>query len=572
MRRVSVLFATALALLLAAPASAAGGDVLVSNGSPTGPFSQNKQNEPAMAIDANHPSIVVAGSNDEIDEEACNAGDPTRCPFTAGIGVSGFYYSSDSGKSWTQPTYTGWTARNCLGPAVCTPVVGSIGTLPWYFENGLVADGDPAMAFGPQPGPNGFSWANGSRLYYANLTSNFPGKSTFNGFEAIGVSRTDNAAAAAAGTKSAWMPPVLVSMQSSTTFSDKEQVWADNASSSRFFGNVYICWASFRGQEKSAHASPAPLLVAVSTDGGSTWTQHLVSPAANNGERNPMDGCTVRTDSHGNAYVFGVGTSSSGDHLPFEMMTVSNDGGATWSTQTPVAGPVNQPGLFDPVIGRPTIDGIAGARSDLAPAPSVDIANGAPSGADATDRIVMSYVSGTIDAIHVFFTESANKGATWSTPRAVETGAKDRGYYTAPAISPNGKDVYVVYDAFTTPYRTNTSDPRNLVGVLLHAAVGASGTGAFTEVHRGANGDPRGTSQNGLTAEFLGDYVYAAATRTYGAAVWNDARNAVDCPAIDAWRMFLRTGGTTVPRPAPQHDCPSLSFGNSDIFGFTTAP
>ena len=572
MRRVSVLFATALALLLAAPASAAGGDVLVSNGSPTGPFSQNKQNEPAMAIDANHPNVVVAGSNDEIDEEACNAGDPTRCPFTAGIGVSGFYYSSDSGKSWTQPTYTGWTARNCLGPAVCAPAVGSIGTLPWYFENGLISDGDPAMAFGPKPGTNGaFSWANGSRLYYANLTSNFPGTSTFNGFEAIGVSRTDDAAAAAAGVKSAWMAPVLVSHQSSTTFSDKEQVWADNASSSPFFGNVYICWASFRGQEKSANAAPAPLLVAVSSDGGSTWTQHLVSPAANNGQRNPMDGCTVRTDSHGNAYVFGVGTSSSGGHLPFEMMTVSNDGGSTWSAQSPVAGPVNQPGVFDPVLGRPTIDGIAGARSDLAPAPSVDIANGAPEGSGATDRIVMSYVSGTIDNIHVFFTESADRGATWSSPRAIETGSLDRGYYTAPAISPDGSTVYVVYNAFTTPYRTNTTDPRALVGVFLQASVGASGTGAFREVHRGASGDPRGSSQNNLVGEFLGDYVYAAATRTYGAAVWNDARNAADCPAVDAWRMFLRTGGTTVPRPAPQQDC-AANFGNSDIFGFTTAP
>ena len=77
-------------------------------------------------------------------------------------------------------------------------------------------------------------------------------------------------------------------------------------------------------------------------------------------------------------------------------MSVSTNGGRTWSPATPVVGPVTQPGAFDPVQGRPTIDGVAGARSDLAPAPSVDIANGAPTGADATDRIVMTYVSGTL--------------------------------------------------------------------------------------------------------------------------------------------------------------------------------
>src|SRR5205814_10643761 len=73
-------------------------------------------------------------------------------------------------------------------------------------------------------------------------------------------------------------------------------------------------------------------------------------------------------------------------------------------------------------------------------------------------------------------------------------------------------------------------------------------------------------SQNNLVGEFLGDYVYAVATRTYGAAVWNDTRNAADCPAIDAWRQALATGDTSVPRPAPQQQCPP-TFGNSDIFG-----
>jgi len=552
-------------------------DTKVSVGSPASPFSQNKQNEPAIAVDANHPNILVAGANDNIDMEACNAGNDTTCPFTPSVGVSAPYFSFDNGTTWAQPTYTGLSARNCLGVVGnsdpgCTATTGPIGTLPHYAENGLVADGDPGVAFGPSPDSSGkFSWSTGSRLYYSNLTSNVgtsKSEQTFNGFEAIAVSHTDNVQAAARGDASVWSDPVLVSKQSSTTFSDKSQIWADNASSSPFFGTVYVCWAAFVGQEKG-NAAPAPLEVAVSHDGGVTWQQRPISAAANNGQRNPPDGCTIRTDSKGIAYLFGVGTVSSQGKDAFELMSTSTNGGSTWSKPTPVAGPVTQPGLFDPVLGRPTIDGIAGARSDLAPAPSVDIANGAPTGAGATNRIVMTYVSGDITAPHVFFTESTNGGVAWSTPRAIES-AGDRGIYTAPAISPNGTDVYVVYNAFTTPYRTNTSDPRSLVGVVLHADSSANpgtATGAFSSLHRSPPGDPRGSSQNNLQGEFLGDYVYAAATNTYGAAVWNDTRFAPDCPKMDAYRMSLETGGS-VPTPAPEQDCPA-TFGNSDIFGGT---
>src|SRR5262249_2966884 len=162
-----------------------------------------------VAIDPHDPSVVAAGVNEEIDMESCAAGDPSTCPFTQGVGVSGVYFSFDSGNTWTQPTmYTGWTARDCLGPAACTPHVGSIGTLPHYFEAGLVSDGDPAVAFGPRPGPGGtFSWSNGSRLYYGNLTSNFGATrklETFRGFEAIAVSTTDDVRSAATNHDSAW--------------------------------------------------------------------------------------------------------------------------------------------------------------------------------------------------------------------------------------------------------------------------------------------------------------------------------------------------------------------------------
>ena len=563
----AVLASVATALTGAAVAYAAPSDVLVSTGSPVTPFSQNKQNEPAVAIDAHAPNVVVAGSNDEIDDESCAAGDPTTCPFTDGVGVSGVYFSVTGGASWQQPTYTGWTARDCLGPAPCTPHVGPIGTLPGYYENGLVSDGDPAVAFGPRPdAQGGFAWANGSRLYYANLTSNFPTatkqEATFKGFEAIAVSRTDDTQGASAGANNSWMAPVLISKQSSTTFSDKEQVWADNASSSRFFGNVYVCWASFRSNSHG-NALPTPLTVARSRDGGATWTTRQVGPASDNGVNQQADGCTIRTDSTGNVYVFGVGARGG---QSFQMMYRSTDGGAHFTGPTLIA-PVVEPGVFDPVLGRPNMDGIAGARVDLAGGPSVDIANGAPTGSDATDQIVMTWADGRagLDHEQLMLTTSRDGGASWSTPTAVPLMPGDRPFYTAPAISPNGTDLYVVANVFTTPYRHDTTSPRGLVGAVWHADVVAGMPTAWSQMVRGAVGDPRGSSQNGLTAEFLGDYVYAAATRAGAVTVWNDTRDAVDCPAIDAFRSSLYTSSPTSP-PNVLASCPA-TFGNSDIRG-----
>lgn len=126
-----------------------------------------------------------------------------------------------------------------------------------------------------------------------------------------------------------------------------------------------------------------------------------------------------------------------------------------------------------------------------------------------------------------------------------------------------------MYNAITTPYRPTTAQRGQLVGVVRQAdsSTGAEvPAGAFTTLHRGAPRDPRGSSANALLSGFLGDYVYAIATRTYGAAVWNDARDAADCPAIDAWRMALQNGNTGAVAPAPQQDCPA-NFGNTDIYG-----
>jgi hypothetical protein len=345
-RLTIAVFAFPFAALSASNVAAA--DVRVSVGSPPAPFAQNKQNEPAIAVDASHPSVLAAGANEEIDVEACAAGDRASCPFTPGVGVSGIYFSFDGGKSWIQPTYAGWSARGCLGPAPCSPTIGPIGTLPLYYENGLVSDGDPTLAFGPRPGADGtFSWANGPRLYYANLASNFSAdrkEAGFKGDEAVAVSRTDDVSAAAAGVIGAWMDPVIVSKQNSALFSDKETIWADNAQSSPYFGNVYLCNVAFR----SVAAAPAPIVFSRSTDGGDTWSTRQLTEASNTGigrgRSGGRQGCTVRTDSRGVVYVFWSGTLN---NQSVQYLARSFDGGQRFERGRAVADVVDV-GIFDP--------------------------------------------------------------------------------------------------------------------------------------------------------------------------------------------------------------------------------
>jgi hypothetical protein len=403
-------------------------------------------------------------------------------------------------------------------------------------------------------------------LYYANLAANFSTdrkEAAFSGFEAIAVSRTDDVAAAASGNKDAWMPPVIVSRQNAALFSDHEQIWADNAATSPHFGNVYVCFAAFRGQEKSPYSLPNPIRLARSTDGGDTWTEHQLSPATNNLVGLGRQDCGVRTDSQGIVYVFWQG----GDPRTFQnsiILARSFDGGRTFERPHVIATFIDC-SQFDPVVGG-SFDGVLGGRGGSFP--SLDIANGAPTGVGATDRIVVTWCNGPTPTSaspgpneKALVAWSTNHGTTFSAPVAASP-ASDRPYFPAVAISPDGLDVYITYDNFRQPYQTTTANPRLMEGVVRHADF--STIAVWSDQHRGAVGDARGSSANSLGSEFLGDYNNILATNDFAIAVWNDVRDADDCPAVDAYRQSLLTS-TPLSTPAPNNVCPAL-FGNSDIW------
>jgi hypothetical protein len=282
--------------------------------------------------------------------EACNAGTDNTCPFTPGVGVSGVYFSFDSGTTWTQPTYTGLTARDCLGTVGASdprarPTAGRSGRSRATRRT----DSPPTATrrrVRAAAGPGGFSWANGSRLYYANLTANVGAtrsEQAFKGFEAIAVSRTDNPQAAAANDASAWMAPVL----------DQQAVEHDLLRQGTGLGRQRLVEPVLRHVVRVLGVVPRP--GEGQRGARRRWWSRSRTTAATAGHstrsrRRPTTASAIRSTGARSAptavgaYVLGVGTSVTGGKQPFEFMSKSTDGGTSWSRPQAVAGPVQQPG------------------------------------------------------------------------------------------------------------------------------------------------------------------------------------------------------------------------------------
>jgi len=376
------------------------------------------------------------------------------------------------------------------------------------------------------------------------------------------VSRTSDLSAAAAGSKAAWSSPVAVNQagEAATTGSDKEWIWVDDAASSPHFGTVYVCFT----RALPPYTNPMSIVCSRSADGGVSFSTPIVVNETNAAIQFRV-GAQIATDSNGIVYVV-YAEVRSGQYQ--QVMTHSLNGGLSYDTPRLVSN-VTPIGQADTLLGTSSffdkaLDGRAGSR--VFPMPSLTIANGAPTGMDAPNTIAVGCSDGRAganqeDSLAVFSSDGAN---TFTLP-AVVSDTADRAMMTAVALSPDGQDFYVAYNAVTAAFQTTTTNPRPTLGVVRHAGmVGGTPAGRAT-LSRGSSGDARASARNNSTVSgFLGDYIGIQATNTGATAVHVDARRAVACPAMNTYRQ-KRINGQNASAPSPNTAC-AAGFGNTDIY------
>jgi len=507
----------------------------------TARFPTNKQNEPTIAI-APDGAHAVAGANDEQKQPRCGPGaqrgstaPANDCSFFPNVGTSGVYTSTDGGATWTNrgllPGYADTGAA----------VAASAGALPTSAPAGsLVSDGDPVVVFGPKLANGSFSWANGTRTYYANLsaysTAGRPGNQQA---EQIAVSISDDFGAS-------WYDPVVVAQSNGNVFNDKESMWADRNPASPFFGRVYASYTEFRSLPSTAE----PVIFVFSADGGLSWSaQNQISAAYNNASRGGRQGSVVRTGPNGEVYViFEDGDNKLGSQ---QVALVSVDGGLTFSKKISISH------LTDIAAAIPG----SNFRTDSFPSAGADQTTGA---------VYVAWSDATGGSGRIVVARSTDGGQTWSAPTTVSTAREGYAFFQGLDVAPNGR-VDVGYQALIAKDPTTFGTGNAAIDSFYVSSADGGATWSKPLRVTSVSSDPAASAQNNLRLQFWGDYSTLASTTTSVLFIYTDTRNGQGCAAVDAYQHGLDGSGPATAKPAPGNVCPA-QFGNSDIFVSKVTP
>ena len=513
LRNAFVLIAT-LALAAALPTAALG------SGGPTvknyqvnqaypGPFPTNQQQEPSLAANPKNALNLIAGANDEIGQPACTDTNPSNCGFVP-KSVAGYYASFDGGKTWP-----------CQGLID----LGSLGIAE-------IASGDPSQTFDSQ-----------GNAFFGTLALPFPvtSREVRNGFPAdfVVAKSTDGGCTYTSAT--------VISGNSPAAFDDKDAIAADANPSSPYHDNVYAAWTIFNKNAATTGTGKDQIVFSRSTDGGKTWSKpNAISPANANAANVGREGAAVKVGPDGSVYVSWLDVV---DKTAAIRITVSHDGGKTFPS-APVTVATVSDDLISPLPGT-------SFRDYSRPFPAL--------GAASDGAVYVAWGNHQSGHGVALLAVSHDGAQTWSAPMIAGDVPGRTPFFVALTNEPSGA-VDVAFSAVdNVPFGTVPGAGVVYYDTYLSRSTDGGTTFAPPLKISTASSDPDVSSSNSLDAQFIGDYISAAADATHVYVAWTDSRNGSTCDAVDAYR----TGQSGAPNVIAQ--CPK-TFGNTDIFLGTITP
>jgi hypothetical protein len=189
-------------------------------------------------------------------------------------------------------------------------------------------------------------------------------------------------------------------------------------------------------------------------------------------------------------------------------------------------------------------------RNDSFPSVDIDQTNG---------KIYVAWADFLSGRGKVMLTTSSDGGGSWTAAAPVLDVAGRSAFFPGVAVSPDGSKVTVATQALDVRPAGTAPGP----GVVHYDSYLAEsvGGGTFSAPVKlsSASSDPDGSSTNGLTAQFQGDYNTLISDNAHAWFIWTDARGATPCAAVDTYRA------SGPPKPNVPASCAG-TFGNTDIF------
>jgi hypothetical protein len=281
-----------------------------------------------------------------------------------------------------------------------------------------------------------------------------------------------------------WSTPVaIVQSQSVNTFHDKEMLTIDTSASSPFQGNLYVQWTQFLN-----NFSQSRMFITVSSDGGDTWSEPVLISGAQSG----VQGASPAVGPDGTVYASWCSPCGGAARI---WVNTSSDGGATWGTPVQAATLSGLPGSLP---GN-------GFRVNNFPTAAVN---------QATGDVYLSYADYAAGNADIKFVRSTDDGATWSAPLRVNSRPQDDQFFQWMDVSPNGRLWICYYDQSWNG--TNWLD--------MSCSSSTNGGVTFGEARRmtTVSSNP---ANDGFGGSFIGDYNGLAVRASRNPRpLWTDTR------------------------------------------------